>query len=330
MLYTFADCVLDTQLHTLIRGGRHLRLRPKVFQVLTYLLAHRDGVVSKQELCDQVWAAQAVSDAAIKNCIKAVRRAIGDNGQAQRLIETQYGYGYRFGASVTVSPETHDGTARDDAPLSEQKIVTVLCCAATRMPMRARHRPEVSHQRLLAMDDIVRSEVERYGGMLQPTTGDRMVAIFGAPMAQEDHAQRAMMAALGIRQQLREQGHTLAAVGAEPLRVRMGLHTGRAAIGESGTSSEPGTALVGDTVAQAVALQEHAMPGSILCSEVTARLLLLASNMPSRWSSRQRYPCVACGSSKATEKKPASFWHRSTAGSPGGSKRPTCKRPGRC
>ena len=234
MRYIFSDCVLDTQRHILSRSGRHLRLRPKVFQVLMYLLAHRDDVVSKQELCDQVWAAQAASDAAIENCIKAVRRAIGDNGRAQCLIETQYGYGYRFVAAVTVSPETHSGTARDDAPLAEQKIVTVLCCASTRIPMRDRHHPEVSHQRLPAMDDIVRSEVERYGGILQPATGDRLVAIFGVPMAQEDHAQRAMLAALGIRQQLREQGHTLAAVSAEPLRVRMGLHTGRAAIGESG------------------------------------------------------------------------------------------------
>ena len=273
MRYTFADCVLDTQLHTLSRGGRYLRLRPKVFQVLTYLLAHRDCVVSKQELCDQVWAAQAVSDAVIENCIKAVRRAIGDDGRAQRLIETQYGYGYRFGASVTMSPETHSGTARDDAPLAEQKIVTVLCCASTMIPMRTRQSPEVSYQRLLAMEDIVRCEVDRYGGTLQPTTGDHMVAIFGAPMAQEDHAQRAMLAALGIRQQLREQWHTLAAVGAEPLMVSMGIHTGRAAVGEIEKSSEPGPALVGNTVAQAVALQERATSGSIVCSEVTARLL---------------------------------------------------------
>jgi DNA-binding winged helix-turn-helix (wHTH) protein/predicted ATPase len=279
MRYIFIDCVLDTQLHLLSRGGRYLRLRPKVFQVLTYLLAHRDRVVSKQELCDQVWAAQAVSDAVIENCIKAVRRAIGDDGRAQRLIETQYGYGYRFVASVTVSPEMHSGTACDDAPLAEQKIVTVLCCVSTRMPMRARHHPEVSYQRLLALDDIVRSEVERYGGMLQSTTGDRLVAIFGTPMAQEDHAQRAMLAALGIRQQLREQWHTFAAMSAEPLRVRMGLHTGRAAVIESGTSAAPGTALVGDTVAQAVALQERAAPGSIVCSEVTARLLRQAGRL---------------------------------------------------
>ena len=72
MIYIFADCVLDTQCYTLCRAGRHTRLRPKVFQMLMYFLTHRDRVVSKQELCEQIWSAQFVSDAAIENCLKAV------------------------------------------------------------------------------------------------------------------------------------------------------------------------------------------------------------------------------------------------------------------
>src|SRR5215831_16236214 len=105
MRYLFADCLLDTQCYLLRRAGQSIRLRPKVFQVLTYLLTHRDRVIAKQELCEQVWSAQAVSDATIENCLKAIRRAIGDNGQAQRLIETRYGQGYRFIAAVTMSPD---------------------------------------------------------------------------------------------------------------------------------------------------------------------------------------------------------------------------------
>src|SRR5438093_13627509 len=105
MRYLFADCLLDTQCYLLRRAGQSIRLRPKVFQVLTYLLTHRDRVIAKQELCEQVWSAQAVSDATIENCLKAIRQAIGDNGQAQRLIETRYGQGYRFIAAVTMSPD---------------------------------------------------------------------------------------------------------------------------------------------------------------------------------------------------------------------------------
>src|SRR5919198_4679765 len=105
MRYLFADCLLDTQCYLLRRAGQSIRLRPKVFQVLTYLLTNRDRVIAKQELCEQVWSAQAVSDATIENCLKAIRQAIGDNGQAQRLIETRYGQGYRFIAAVMMAPE---------------------------------------------------------------------------------------------------------------------------------------------------------------------------------------------------------------------------------
>ena len=55
MRYTFAKCILDTRLYTLRREGTTVRLRPKAFQVLQYLLEHRDHVVSKDELCGQVW-----------------------------------------------------------------------------------------------------------------------------------------------------------------------------------------------------------------------------------------------------------------------------------
>ena len=105
MRYRFADCVLDTQLYTLERAGQRTRLAPKVFEVLCYLLEHRDRVVSKQELCDQVWEGYAISDATLESCLRAVRLTVGDSGQAQRIIQTQRGYGYRFVADLALLPE---------------------------------------------------------------------------------------------------------------------------------------------------------------------------------------------------------------------------------
>ena len=55
MRYVFADCELDTQLYTLRRAEAVIALRPKVFQVLWYLLEHRDQVVSKHDLLEAVW-----------------------------------------------------------------------------------------------------------------------------------------------------------------------------------------------------------------------------------------------------------------------------------
>src|SRR5215475_165108 len=102
MIYRFADCVLDTQLYTLERAGQQTRLAPKVFEVLCYLIEHRDRVVSKQELCEQVWEGLAISDATLESCLRAVRLTVGDSGQAQRIIQTQRGHGYRFVADVTI------------------------------------------------------------------------------------------------------------------------------------------------------------------------------------------------------------------------------------
>src|SRR2546430_15198468 len=109
MLSVFGECVLDTQRHELCRAGRVSRLRYKVFQVLIYLLAHADRVISKQELREQVWPQQFISDAALESTIKAVRQAIGDSGRGQQLIQTVYGQGYRFLAAVEVHPRDPPG-----------------------------------------------------------------------------------------------------------------------------------------------------------------------------------------------------------------------------
>jgi DNA-binding winged helix-turn-helix (wHTH) protein len=88
-------------------------VRRKVFQTLTYLLAHHDRAVSKQELCEQLWPEQFISEAALESTIRAVRQAIGDSGRGQQCIQTVYGYGYRFIAAVQVHPDAPTGAAEE-------------------------------------------------------------------------------------------------------------------------------------------------------------------------------------------------------------------------
>ena len=71
-------------------------IEPQVFEVLAYLVNHRDRVVAKEELMDNIWGGRFVSETAVTSRIKQARQAIGDNGQAQRLIRTLHGHGYRF------------------------------------------------------------------------------------------------------------------------------------------------------------------------------------------------------------------------------------------
>ena len=100
MIYHFGDCALDTNLCTLQRDGQTYRLRLKVFRMCLYLLEHRDRVVSRDELCTQVWPGQFVSQATLEGVIRLVRQAVGDSGRTQRIIQTLHGHGYRFVADV--------------------------------------------------------------------------------------------------------------------------------------------------------------------------------------------------------------------------------------
>jgi predicted ATPase len=112
--------------------------------------------------------------------------------------------------------------------------------------------------------------VRQYGGTIQPVTGHRFLALFGAPLAQEDHAQRAMLAALSLLSLSKTPSQPSEA---EALGVRLGLHTGEVAVGGFGDEQELAAAVMGETAFLATALQEEATPGTLLCSATTARLM---------------------------------------------------------
>ncbi len=116
MVYAFDNCELDTQRITLRRAGQTIPMRPKVFQVLLHLLTHRERIVDKQELAEQVWPAQFISDATLESTLRAVRRAIGDSGKEQRIIQTLYSHGYRFVAPVTIQPTTREADQEQARP----------------------------------------------------------------------------------------------------------------------------------------------------------------------------------------------------------------------
>jgi DNA-binding winged helix-turn-helix (wHTH) protein len=114
MRYRFALCELDIRLHQLRREGTVIGVEPKVFDLLIYLLQHRDRLVSKNELLDQLWPGQVVGEATLTRCITSVRKAVGDDGAKQAIIETQHGRGYRFIAMVTEQSEAPISTSAPD------------------------------------------------------------------------------------------------------------------------------------------------------------------------------------------------------------------------
>jgi len=104
-VWRFDRFVLDTRRYELRRDGEIVRVEPQVFDVLTQLVSDHDRVVSKEELFDSVWGGRFVGEAALTSRIKAVRRALGDDGESQRYIRTVRGRGYQFvGTILTGAP----------------------------------------------------------------------------------------------------------------------------------------------------------------------------------------------------------------------------------
>jgi len=96
LLYLFEDYALDTSRRELRRGSALVSLEPQVFDILAYLIQNRRRVVSKDDLIASIWDGRIVSDSALSNRINAVRSAIGDNGEDQRLIRTVVRKGVLF------------------------------------------------------------------------------------------------------------------------------------------------------------------------------------------------------------------------------------------
>ena len=93
MRYVFDDCTLDTERYELRRASVRVPLRSKVFQLLAYLIMHRDRVILKDELIAHLWPNQFIGDTALKSCIMTARKAVGDAGRSQRIIQTLHGHG---------------------------------------------------------------------------------------------------------------------------------------------------------------------------------------------------------------------------------------------
>ena len=106
--YVFGDYALDPDRRELTRHAEAVAIGPKVFDLLLYLVQNREHVVSKDDLLDAVWAGRIVSESTLTSHINAVRKAIGDSGEEQRLVRTLARKGFRFVGDVK---ETPDGRA---------------------------------------------------------------------------------------------------------------------------------------------------------------------------------------------------------------------------
>src|SRR5262245_21939747 len=107
-MFLFEDYALDRDRRELRRGTNLLSVEPQVFDLLLFLISNRDRVVSRDDLIASVWGGRIVSDSTLASRINAVRKAIGDSGETQRLIRTLARKGVRFVGDVRESPDRHE------------------------------------------------------------------------------------------------------------------------------------------------------------------------------------------------------------------------------
>ena len=155
----------------------------------------------------------------------------------------------------------------------ERKQVTVLFVdVAGFTSLSERLDPEEVHRLMSRAFDLMLAEVHRYEGTVNQFLGDGIMALFGAPIAHEDHARRAVHAALGIQRALDDYQTELAPRGIS-FRARQGLNTGLVVVGAIGSDLRMDYTAVGDTTNVAARLQQAGEPGRVTVGEATHRLV---------------------------------------------------------
>ena len=156
----------------------------------------------------------------------------------------------------------------------ERKQVTILFCDivdSTRLAERL--DPERMHELMDRALRLMAEAVHRYEGTVNQFLGDGLMALFGAPVALEDHALRAVQAALAIRETLAGYSEQLKHEHGVELQLRVGLNTGLVVVGRIGDDLRMDYTAVGDATNLASRMQALADPGAVLVTEATHRLI---------------------------------------------------------
>jgi len=155
----------------------------------------------------------------------------------------------------------------------ERKLVTVLFAdVANYTSISEKLDPEEVHQIMDGCFKVLLDEIHRYEGTIDKFTGDGVMALFGAPVAHEDHAQRACYAALAIQRAMEGYGEKVKKECGVDFKMRVGLNSGPVIVGSVGNDLKMDYTAVGDTVNLASRMETAAKPGAVLVSEHTYRM----------------------------------------------------------
>jgi len=156
----------------------------------------------------------------------------------------------------------------------ERKLVTVFFAdVANYTGLSEKLDPEEVHQIMNGAFEIMINEIHKYEGTINQFTGDGVMALFGAPIAHEDHAQRACHAALVIQKQINPYGERIKNDCGVEFRMRVGLNSGLVIVGSIGDDLRMDYTAVGDTTNLSARMESLAKPGSVLISKNTYKMV---------------------------------------------------------
>ena len=184
------------------------------------------------------------------------------------------------------------------AGAEERRVVAALFCDLVGFTAICEGAdPEDVDRLLREFYALSRDIIEQYGGTVEKFIGDAVVGVFGAPVAHEDDSERAVLAALRIRERLGE----VAPIGHHPVRIRCGVNTGTSVVRLHVRSDSGEGLLVGDAVNTAARLQQAAPPDGIAVGDATRRLTergFLYDHLDTVHSraSESRWRCGSCRS----------------------------------
>ncbi len=155
----------------------------------------------------------------------------------------------------------------------ERKLITVLFAdVANYTAMSEKLDPEEVHQIMDGCFKILMNEIHKYEGTITQFTGDGVMALFGAPVANEDHAQRACYSAISIQKAVKEYGQEVKTLYRQDFKMRIGLNSGQVVVASIGDDLRMDYTAIGDTTNLASRMESAARPGTILVSDHTHRL----------------------------------------------------------
>jgi class 3 adenylate cyclase/tetratricopeptide (TPR) repeat protein len=155
----------------------------------------------------------------------------------------------------------------------ERKLVTVLFVdVANYTSISEKLDPEEVHQIMDGCFKVLMDEIHRYEGSIDKFTGDGVMALFGAPVAHEDHAQRACYAALAIQKAMGEYGDKIEKDCGVEFKMRVGLNSGTVIVGSVGNDLRMDYTAIGDTTNLASRMETNAKPGTVLVSSDTYKI----------------------------------------------------------